>query len=57
MPMGFILIQCACVFVFISSSVRLEMEANCVCCLYLALQPLQSERSAACGVFLWKQQQ
>lgn len=33
------------------------MEANCVCCLRLALQPSESEHSAACGVFLWKQQQ
>lgn len=48
MPVGFILIHPACVFVFICSSVGVEMEANCVLCVW-PYQHQKSEHSAAGG--------
>lgn len=51
---GFILNQNACAFVFIFTSVEVETEPKFVCSVRLALQPSESEHSAACVAFLRK---
>lgn len=39
MPVGFILIQYACVFVLILTLDGAEMEANCLCCVCVSVWP------------------